>query len=138
MVLDSLKFQMQKSQIARPPKLLLTGFEPFDRFAVNPRWEAASVCAATFSEVVAVRLPVDYHAASNKLIEMLSLHQPTACLCMGLAPTPEFQLEMVARKTVQLCAIVGNLNLHGNWPVELMEQSLQCAGVAYRRSMDAG
>ena len=40
MVLGSLNFQMQKSQIARPPSLLLTGVEPFDRFAVNPSWEA--------------------------------------------------------------------------------------------------
>ena len=123
--------------VTKRAKLLLTGFEPFDRFAINPSWEAAYACALKFPEIVSIRLPVDYHAAAERLRKALLLHRPAACLCMGLAPTPEFRLEMVARKPVQFQER-GEMLLSGSWPIDQMEQSLQRAGVSHRQSMDAG
>ena len=122
-----------------PAKLLLTGFDPFDRFTINPSWESAHLCAQKYEPgVVAARLSVDYHLARKQVIDLLLLHRPTACLCMGLAPTPEFRLEIHARKPVQFDNIPGEVMLSGHWPITQLEHSLQRAEVSYRQSTDAG
>jgi len=54
-------------------KLLVTGFEPFADFAVNPSGEAVTRLRNEFgSELAAHVLPVDFLAARERLIELLN------------------------------------------------------------------
>src|SRR4051794_15023893 len=101
-------------------RLLLTGFEPFATFAVNPSGEAADAVAAEFGPagVVAARLPVDYWAARTHLLALLDRHRPAACLCMGLMPDEGFRIETLARRPVLFADVDGPDVLHGHWPWE--------------------
>jgi pyroglutamyl-peptidase len=120
-------------------RLLLTGFEPFDRFDVNPSWEAArAVGDALGPAVVAVRLPVDYLPARERLIAALETHRPAACLCMGLAPSDEFRMELSARKPPQFDALPGEALLLCEWDWESTGKTLSSSGVPHRPSTDAG
>lgn len=82
------------------PTLLLTGFEPFHTYPVNPSAQAAS--ALDGLEVGGVRvqsalLPVEPHAAAEALRGLLAAHQPGAVLLTGLAAgRPQVTLERVA------------------------------------------
>lgn len=120
-------------------KLLITGFEPFADFATNPSWHAAEAAAIEFGpEVVGACLPVDHLAARAMLLELLDLHQPAACLCMGLCPEDCFRLEMLARKPGEFSDLPGDDLLVGRWPWEQIEESLSQAGANCRQSTDAG
>jgi pyroglutamyl-peptidase len=120
-------------------RLLLTGFEPFDRFDVNPSWEAArAVADALGPAVVAVRLPVDYLPAREGLLAALDAHRPAACLCMGLTPSGDFRMEASARKPPQFDALPGEPLLGGEWDWEPTSRALLSLGVPHRPSTDAG
>jgi pyroglutamyl-peptidase len=120
-------------------RLLLTGFEPFDRFAVNPSWEAAKAVAQEMGSTVAARrLPVDYHQAREQLIAILDELQPTACLCMGLAAEDMFRLERSARRVPQFNDIAGPEDCAGNWPWESIAVTLSRLDAPWRYSYDCG
>lgn len=121
------------------PVLLLTGFEPFGRFASNPSWDAAlAVSRRLRQSVVAVRLPVDYVKSRDRLLKAIVDIRPAACLCTGLAPHDEFRLEEIARKPREFADIVGKAQLKGTWPWRNTEKVLRALDVPNRRSRDAG
>jgi pyroglutamyl-peptidase len=78
--------------MAREPRLLVTGFEPFGGDAVNP---SELVAAALHGQVVeggghrarlvAQRLPCAFGAAQRVLADAVAEFQPTAVLALGLA-----------------------------------------------------
>ncbi len=120
-------------------RLLLTGFESFKTFKVNPSWEAAkSVSQAFADDVGAALLPVDYLFANKLLYEALDRYQPQDCICMGLAKGDFFRLETVARKPKQFANLPGEQLLKGNWPWDQAEQVLKNADVPVKRSTDTG
>ena len=70
------------------PKVLLTGFEPFDGEPVNPSQE---VLAELSGERIAghrvepLLLPVDFEAAPERLLAAIEHHRPRLVLCTGEA-----------------------------------------------------
>ncbi|WP_394218370.1 pyroglutamyl-peptidase I [Halobacillus trueperi] len=69
-------------------KLLLTGFEPFLNYTINPTQEiATSLTGATIgSYTIEGRvLPVDYNNSGNLLISYIEEVQPDAVISLGLA-----------------------------------------------------
>lgn len=72
------------------PRILLTGFEPFDRDTVNPSWEVARALdgwACGGAAVQAVQLPCVFGAALARLDEALALPSdpPALVVALGLA-----------------------------------------------------
>ncbi len=122
-----------------PSRILLTGFEPFSGFAVNPSWEAARAVAARLGEDVAARLlPVDHASASRRMPEVLREVRPEICLATGLAAGDRFRLELRARKPTALPDADGPDELRGDWPLDATERCLASLGVPVVRSDDAG
>lgn len=83
-----------------PLRILLTGFEPFERDTVNPSWQVAqalhgSVCDG--ATVQAVQLPCAFGRAVEQLEQALHHYQPQLVLALGLAGgRSEVSLERVA------------------------------------------
>lgn len=69
-------------------RILLTGFEPFDKDSVNPSWEVAR---ALDGEVIAggtvhaVQMPCVFGDAIHALDQALTELQPTLVICLGFA-----------------------------------------------------
>lgn len=121
------------------PTLLITGFEPFAHYTDNPSGAAAMDAAARFpGRVIARRLRVDHHAAREQLLQALEETAPTACLCLGQAPSDEFRLEQLARKPHQFAHWPGDASHRGTFVWEMVEHVLTSHGVAHYRSEDAG
>ena len=119
--------------------LLLTGFEPFMTFAMNPSWEAATAVAARHpGRVAARRLPVEYQAAADVLLAAVDELRPAAVLCMGLAPENAFRFEQIARKPAAFVASPGADVLTATWDWTIGVAVLRQRGVPARRSIDAG
>ena len=77
---------------AAPCRILVTGFEPFDRDAVNPSGELARAlhgwrceAAGRVGQVTAVQLPCVFGAASQALAQALDQWRPSLVVCLGLA-----------------------------------------------------
>lgn len=76
-----------------PPRVLITGFEPFDGDSVNPSWEVAhalegwrcETAAGVLAEVVAVRFSCVFGRAIEQLDAALERWQPTLVVSLGLA-----------------------------------------------------
>jgi len=69
-------------------KLLLTGFEPFGKWAVNPSWEIARALDGqeiSGLQVVARRLPVDWERSWPELLEAIEKTRPRWVLMLGQA-----------------------------------------------------
>ncbi|WP_047984482.1 pyroglutamyl-peptidase I [Ornithinibacillus californiensis] len=69
-------------------KLLLTGFEPFLEFPINPTTEIATILnGETIGdyEVVGEILSVDFHKSGIQLLELIEKHNPDAVVSLGLA-----------------------------------------------------
>ena len=73
-------------------KLLVTGFDPFDRDSINPSWEAVRALEGwrvETSEGVATvharRMPCAFGAALRALDEAIDEVQPSLVLCVGQA-----------------------------------------------------
>lgn len=110
--------------------LLLTGFEPFRHFTVNPSWHAAAAARDLFAPAVAAELlPVDHLAARDGLLAALARHRPLAVLCMGLAAGDEFRLEQRARWPEQFAAVdprpFAPEELSGHFPWRAVAEGLQ-------------
>lgn len=82
------------------PTLLLTGFEPFHTHPDNPSAQAAQDLHGTRLgdwQIESVLLPVEPHAAGQKLLAELNERLPDAALLTGLAAgRPQVMLERVA------------------------------------------
>lgn len=72
----------------KPPKILLTGFAPFDGDAVNPSWQAVSRLRGrqvAGHRVAARELPTEFGAALRALRKAVRETQPKLVVCVGLA-----------------------------------------------------
>lgn len=83
-----------------PLRILLTGFEPFERDPVNPAWEVARALdgwSCDGATVQAVQLPCAFGPVIERLDEALVQWQPQLVLALGLAGgRSEVSLERVA------------------------------------------
>lgn len=69
-------------------RILLTGFEPFDKDSVNPSWEVARALDGELIAgglVHALQLPCVFGSAMQVLDEALAQLQPTLIISLGLA-----------------------------------------------------
>jgi pyroglutamyl-peptidase len=73
---------------ADAPRILLTGFEPFDGESINPSWEVVQAlhgqCIAGH-RVQAIRLPVSFRGALSTIDAGLQQHRPAIVLAVGQA-----------------------------------------------------
>jgi len=81
------------------PTILITGFEPFDGFTVNPSEEVAKYFddkkINQFS-IAGLVLPLDYNNALEILIAALNKHKPEYVLCCGQANRATITIERIA------------------------------------------
>jgi len=90
---------MSKPLISAPPRLLLTGFDPFDGASVNPSWAAVSAFnhqAMAGHQVCAAQLPTQFGTAIDRLRALLQEHQPAMVVCVGQALRAKVSIERVA------------------------------------------
>ncbi len=132
-------------------KILVTGFEAFDKSALNP--SAEIVKALKGDDLVTAILPVVFGQASSKLKELIELHKPTAVLCLGLAVgRSEIMPERIAINLddARIADNAGNQPLgkriiadgpdgyFSTLPIEKMVTSMKAAGIPASISLSAG
>ena len=132
-------------------KILVTGFEAFDKSALNP--SAEIVKALKGDDLVTAILPVVFGQASSKLKELIELHKPTAVLCLGLAVgRSEITPERIAINLddARIADNAGNQPLEqriiadgpdghfSTLPIEKMVTSMKAAGIPASISLSAG
>ncbi|MDN5399175.1 MAG: pyroglutamyl-peptidase I [Pseudomonas sp.] len=81
--------------------VLLTGFEPFDKAAVNPSWEAVrqldGVPLSEGVKIVARCLPCAFATAAETLLQLINELQPAMVIATGLEPgRSDISIERVA------------------------------------------
>ncbi len=81
-------------------KVLLTGFEPFGEFQINPSQnliESTPIDVINNIQFLKRVLPVDTEKAPHQLVEAITAHSPDAVLAFGLASgRPKISLERIA------------------------------------------
>ncbi|TFH01249.1 MAG: pyroglutamyl-peptidase I [Candidatus Thorarchaeota archaeon] len=81
------------------PTVLVTGFEPFDGFTINPSEEVAKALDGKNIDehsLVGLVLPLDYKNALGILDEALEKHKPDYILCCGQANRAVITIERIA------------------------------------------
>ncbi len=116
-------------------RILLTGFGPFDRWAVNSSWEAVRRVAGRGIE--AAWLPVDHAGAAERVEALVRELAPEAVLLCGLTPGPEPRLERVGRPGPLAAAGAASLR-HGRWPWGAAHDRAAARALPLGRSTDAG
>ena len=68
-------------------KILLTGFDPFDREKVNPAFEAVKLLPDTIAgaQIVKLEVPTQFVRASEALEAAMAEHKPDVVICVGQA-----------------------------------------------------
>ena len=132
-------------------KILVTGFEAFDKSALNP--SAEIVKALKGDDLVTAILPVVFGQASSTLKELIDLHKPSAVLCLGQAEgRSEMTPERIAINldNARIADNAGNqpleqkINADGpdcyfsTLPIEKMVASMKAAGIPASISLSAG
>ena len=132
-------------------KILVTGFEAFDKSALNPSGEI--VKALKGDDLVTAILPVVFGQASAQLRELIDLHKPTAVLCLGQAEgrsamTPE--RIAINLDNARIADNAGNQPLEqrvmadgpdghfSTLPIEKMVTAMKAAGIPASISLSAG
>jgi pyroglutamyl-peptidase len=80
-------------------KVLITGFEPFDGYSVNPSAELARIVDGKIIgkyEITGEVLPLDYNRAFSKLVKLIEDHSPQILLCAGQANRSAITIERIA------------------------------------------
>ena len=80
-------------------KILVTGFEPFDGFTINPSEEVAKALDGTEigkHSLVGLVLPLDYKNALGILDKALEKYKPDYVLCCGQANRAVITIERIA------------------------------------------
>lgn len=80
-------------------RIVITGFEPFDGFTINPSEEVAKVLDGKKVEqhsLIGLVLPLDYKNALDILDEALTRHKTDYVLCCGQANRPVITIERIA------------------------------------------
>ena len=132
-------------------KILVTGFEAFDKSTLNP--SAEIVKALKGDDLVTAILPVVFGQASAQLRELIDLHKPSAVLCLGLAVgRSEITPERIAinLENARIADNAGNQPLEqriiadgpdghfSTLPIEKMVASMKAAGIPASISLSAG
>ena len=132
-------------------KILVTGFEAFDKSALNP--SAEIVKALKGDDLVTAILPVVFGQASSQLRELIDLHKPSAVLCLGQAEgRSEMTPERIAINldNARIADNDGNQPLEqrviadgpdghfSTLPIEKMVTSMKAAGIPASISLSAG
>ena len=132
-------------------KILVTGFEAFDKSAINP--SAEIVQALKGDDLVTAILPVVFGQASAQLRELIDLHKPRAVLCLGQAEgRSEMTPERIAINldNARIADNAGNQPLEqrimadgpdghfSTLPIEKMVASMKAAGIPASISLSAG
>jgi pyroglutamyl-peptidase len=85
------------------PTVLITGFEPFDGFTVNPSEEIVKKFEGTkinHHSIFGVVLPLDYKNAFDVLDKAIEKHKPDFILCCGQANRAAISIERLAVNAV--------------------------------------
>lgn len=137
------------------PRILLTGFEPFDGETVNPSWLVARTLDGERIEghvVQAVQLHCVFGAALQGLDQALRRHRPRLVLALGQASRPRVGVERVAINVDDAripdnagaspvdCSIVagGPAAYFSSLPIKAIVAALNEAGVDAEVSQTAG
>jgi pyroglutamyl-peptidase len=138
------------------PRLLVTGFEPFLDFTVNPTARlAADLDGIRVSgvDVAGAVLPVHFERGAAAILEVLERTRPDAVICLGLASEIEcIKIERVAlnidealnpdsegvvRRGLPIVAD-GPVGYWSTLPVDRLVERLAQAGLPAETSRDAG
>jgi pyroglutamyl-peptidase len=78
--------------------ILITGFEPFGGFKINPSIEAARKLPSAISSfnIIAEEIPLRYDIIKETIEALIEKHKPTFLIMMGQAPRAGITLEKVA------------------------------------------
>ena len=137
--------------------VLLTGFEPFDKAAVNPSWEAVrQLDGVPLSEgvtMVARCLPCAFASAAETLLQLINELQPAMVIATGLGPgRSDISIERVAINVIDAripdnlgaqpidTAVVegGPAAYFSTLPIKGMVKAVRDAGIAASVSQTAG
>jgi pyroglutamyl-peptidase len=135
--------------------LLLTGFEPFGKWDVNPSWEVARALDGLTIEgvpVVAKCLPVDWESAWPALLRAIEETHPRWALMLGQAARrPHISVETHGRNIYEpqpdnagrlpeseLIEAGGPGDLASTLPVENIVNNIRSLGLPVELSEDAG
>ncbi|HJH20740.1 MAG TPA: pyroglutamyl-peptidase I [Pseudomonas lactis] len=137
--------------------VLLTGFEPFDKAAVNPSWEAVrQLDGVPLSEgvtMVARCLPCAFASAAETLLQLINELQPAMVIATGLGPgRSDISIERVAINVIDAripdnlgaqpidTAVVegGPAAYFSTLPIKGMVNAVREAGIAAAVSQTAG
>jgi pyroglutamyl-peptidase len=69
-------------------KLLLTGFEPFLEFPINPTSDIVTMLNGEVIQdyqIIGEVLTVDFHKSGSQLVDLIEKHNPDAVISLGLA-----------------------------------------------------
>jgi pyroglutamyl-peptidase len=119
-------------------KVIVTGFQPFDRYLYNPSWQVAQTLHANRSEIVIKELTVDFLVAHDELTDLLESTPCDMLLMIGLADVGLIRLETAARKPLVFANIEGPDLLHGSWNWDKNLAALRDQNVNTVLSSDAG
>ena len=140
--------------VAEAPVFLLSGFGPFADVKVNVSWQVAErldgevICGM---RVVAVKLPVVWDEARDRLRAAVKEHGPAAAICLGVGRPGWIDVETVARnrrvnakdargEKPELLVVEqgGPSPIPTRLPVERIVERIRELGIAVRTSTDAG
>jgi pyroglutamyl-peptidase len=78
--------------------VLLSGFEPFDDYSVNPSAEISEAFrhkSIPDAKIITTVLPLDYNSALEKLRGLIDDHEPEIILCLGQSNRPAITIERI-------------------------------------------
>lgn len=140
----------------KPPRVLLTGFDPFGGDALNPSWLVAQALhrkTVAGHRVVAAQLPTEFGASLDRLRALMADHRPVLVICLGLAATrAALSLERIAinvddariadntgAQPIDTPVVAGAPAAYfSTLPIKAMQQAIQGAGVPAEISQTAG
>lgn len=85
------------------PVALVTGYEPFDGYSINPSGEIAKELDRKEIGryiVKGVELPLDYESVPDRIETLITSAKPELILCMGQASRSAISLERLAKNVV--------------------------------------
>jgi len=137
--------------------VLLTGFEPFDKAAVNPSWEAVrQLDGVSLSEgvtMVAHCLPCAFATAAETLLQLINELHPAMVIATGLGPgRSDISIERVAinvndaripdnlgAQPIDTAVVEGGPAAYfSTLPIKGMVKAVRDAGIAASVSQTAG
>jgi pyroglutamyl-peptidase len=90
------------------PTLLLTGYEPFDDYSINPSAEIAkSLDGRKIGKwsIIGSVIPLDYQSADQVLNDLIESNSPEIILCCGQANRAVISLERIAVNAINVSRV---------------------------------